>query len=281
MHPSLKQLISHLIFILLLQAGLKADDFYIIYTSNVNGSIENCGCGSDPLGGLNRVKSVIEKFKEEHENVLVVDGGDFFNSYPYPSLNDAMYKALRLINYDCVVPGDQEMVEGSEFFSTYISELKQKVVLSNSGIEYQQVFEKSFGINHLMVYGYLSPDVFDFIEKPEDLKLSIFMGEKPHKAENNLFRIAVIHGYLSNAEQFAIENSNINLILLAHDQRKGIWDKNGVIIVGNGKDSEYISVIKVTNSDKWDLSVDQKKISEKIPEDKDIYNLIREYKSKK
>jgi len=263
----------------MLQAGLKADEFYIIYTSNINGMIENCGCGSDPLGGLNRVKSVIEQFKKEHENVFVVDGGDYFNSYPYPSLNDAMYKALRLMNYDCIVPGDQEFVEGQDFYSTYISDLKQKVVLSNSGFEYQQNFKKTIGLNRLIIYGYLSPYVFNFVEKPDDLILSIFVREEPHQVEKNLFQIAVIHGYLSNAEQFAIEHSAINLILLAHDQRKGIWDKNGIMIVGNGKDSEYISIIKITKNNTWDISVDQKKISEEIPEDEEISNLISEYKN--
>ena len=124
----------------------------------------------------------------------------------------------------------------------------------------------------------LSPFIFEFIEKPAELNLLNFVNAKPEISDENEFQIAIIHGYLSNAEQFALENSYINLILLAHDQRKGIWDKNGIMIVGNGKDSEYISIIKVTYNDQWNLSVDQKKISEEIPEDEEIFNLISEYK---
>ena len=75
MYPIIKQLILNLIIILLLHTGLKADVFYLIYTSNVNGAIENCGCGSEPLGGLNRVNTVIKQFKQDHDNVFVVDGG--------------------------------------------------------------------------------------------------------------------------------------------------------------------------------------------------------------
>jgi 2',3'-cyclic-nucleotide 2'-phosphodiesterase (5'-nucleotidase family) len=264
----------------MLQSILKADVFYIIYTSNINGAIENCGCGSDPLGGLSRAKSVIDQFRKDNKDVFVIDGGDYFNSYPFPSLNDAMLKALVLIDYDCIVPGDQEFIEGPEFFSRYISDLKDKVILTNSSINIQQFYEKTLGINRIMIYGYMSPYIFDFVEKPEDMILSNFVSEKPRHAEKNLFQIAVIHGYLSNAEQFALENSSISLILLAHDQRKGVWDKNGVRIVGNGKDSEYISIIKVTNEGQWDISVDQMKISEEIPEDEQVLNLIQEYKSK-
>ena len=105
MHANIMKIIIYLLFILIFYPGLKADELYIIYTSNINGTIENCGCGSDPLGGIDRVKSFIDKFETENKNIYIIDGGDYFNSYPYPTLNDAMSNALFLINYDCIVPG--------------------------------------------------------------------------------------------------------------------------------------------------------------------------------
>jgi len=279
MYLKVKQLFLILIFFLLAQTGLKADDFYIIYTSNVNGAIENCGCGSDPLGGLNRVKSVIDKFKNENKNVFVVDGGDYFNSYPYPNLNDVMYKALHLINYDCLIPGDQEFVEGSEFYSKYLADFKDKVILTNAGSDFQQQMEKKVGTNRVVIYGYLSPHIFEFIEKPKELNLSNFVNAKSNVSIANDFRIAIIHGYLSNAEQFILENTSIDLVLLAHDQRRGIWEKNNTMIIGNGKDAEYISIIKVTKGNQWDITIDQKKISEELPEDDNILKLINAYKA--
>lgn len=279
MYSKINKFVIFLIFILILHPGLKAEVFYIIYTSNVNGAIENCGCGSDPLGGIGRVKSVIDKFKKENKNVFVIDGGDYFNSYPYPTLNKAMYKTLELINYDCLVPGDQEFVEGEVFYSKYASSFKEKILLSNAGSDYQERIKTKIGSNQVVLCGYLSPYIFNFIAKPDDLNLSIFVNAKPETSGENEFHIAIIHGYLSNAEQFALENPSIDLILLAHDQRKGIWEKNQAIIIGNGKDSEYISIIKVNQGSQWNISVDQKKISEELPEDGQIVKIIDEYKS--
>ena len=279
MYSKINKFVIFLIFILILHPSVKAEVFYIIYTSNVNGVIENCGCGSDPLGGIGRVKSVIDQFKKDNKNVFAIDGGDYFNSYPYPTLNKAMYKTLELINYDCLVPGDQEFVEGKVFYSKYVSSFKEKILLSNAGSDYQERIKTKIGSNQVVLYGYLSPYIFNFIEKPDDLNLSIFVNAKPEPSGENEFHIAIIHGYLSNAEQFALENPSIDLILLAHDQRKGIWKKNQAIIIGNGKDSEYISIIKVNQGSQWNISVDQKKISEELPEDSQIVKIIDEYKS--
>jgi len=279
MYSKINKFVIFLIFILILHPSLKAEVFYIIYTSNVNGAIENCGCGSDPLGGIGRVKSVIDQFKKENKNVFVIDGGDYFNSYPYPTLNKAMYKSLELINYDCLVPGDQEFVEEKGFYSKYASSFKEKILLSNAGSDYQEKIKIKIGSNQVVLYGYLSPYIFNFIEKPYDLILSNFVNAKPEPSGENEFQIAIIHGYLSNAEQFALETPSIDLILLAHDQRKGIWKKNQAIIIGNGKDSEYISIIKVYKGSQWNISVDQKKISEELPEDSQIVRIIEEFKS--
>ena len=263
--------LSHLVY---------AEDIYILYTSNTNGMIENCGCGADPLGGIARVKSFIDQFREKYRHVFVLDGGDYFNSYPFPELNEAMYSALLLSQYDCIVPGDQAFVEGDEFFSKYVSALGDKLILTNTNSGFDSEMIKKYGSYQIKIYGYLSPYIFDFIKKPQNPKLINFVDAKPEPQENKDFQIAVIHGYLSNAEQFAVENSSVKLILLSHDQRQGIWEKNQATIIGNGKDSEYISVIKLTPGSTWKISVEQHKIHQDLPEDAQIVNVIEQYKNK-
>jgi 2',3'-cyclic-nucleotide 2'-phosphodiesterase (5'-nucleotidase family) len=263
---------------LITQTDLSAEEFYIIYTSNINGAIENCGCGTEPLGGLGRVKSVIDQFRKENTNVLLIDGGDYFNSYPYRSLNEAMYKALILMDYDCIVPGDQEFVEDKKFFYKYASTMKDKILLSNGGSEYNRKLEIFFGLNPVIIYGYLFPNAFDFIEKPDYLNLLNVEKTKPERATKNEFQIVILHSYFDTAEQFYVENNSIDLILLAHDQQRGVWNRNNSIIIGNGKDSEYISIIKIEKGSPWDITVKQQKISEDLPEDDQMTNLIKDYK---
>ena len=272
--------ILYIFFILLsLNSARGSDNFYIIYTANVNGMIENCGCGSNPLGGIGRVKSFVDRFKEEHNNVILIDGGDYFNSYPFPKLNDAMYKSLLLMHYDGLVPGDQVFVEGDNFFSKYTSNLNGKIILSNSTSDGQKKLVKKIGSLEILIYGYLSPYIFEFIEKPAKFNLSNFVEAKPVRAKEKEFLVAVIHGYFSNAQQFAEENPMVTLILLAHDQRKGVWKNKQATIIGNGKDSEYISVIHVQKDPDWKISVEQPKIYEEIAEDQEIVKIIEEYKN--
>jgi 2',3'-cyclic-nucleotide 2'-phosphodiesterase (5'-nucleotidase family) len=241
--------------------------------------LENCGCGPDPLGGIGRVKSFIDRYISEHKNVMVIDGGDYFNSYPFPKLNEAMYSSLLLMHYDCLIPGDQSFVEGDSFFTKYATNLKPKILLTNSDDGFNNKITKDFGPNQIIVYGYLSPYIFEFIPKPENLNLKHFVNAKPEPLNKNQFQIAVVHGYLSNAEQFAVENSTVTLILLAHDQRKGIWKKNQATIIGNGKDSEYISVVKMDSDDQWNFTAEQYKIHEDLPEDEQIVKIIADYKT--
>jgi 2',3'-cyclic-nucleotide 2'-phosphodiesterase (5'-nucleotidase family) len=256
-----------------------AEDIYILYTSNTNGMIENCGCGADPLGGIARVKSFIDQFRQEHLHVFVIDGGDYFNSYPFPELNEAMFSAFILMHYDFIVPGDQAFVEGEDFFSKYVSNLGERLILTNARSGFETEMIKKYGSYQIQIYGYLSPYVFDFIPEPEFPSLTNFVEAKPEPAEFKEFQIAVIHGYRSNAEQFAVENPSVRLILLGHDQRKGIWEKNQATIIGNGKDSEYISVIKLAPENNWNISVEQQKIHEDLPEDKQIVRIIESYKN--
>jgi 2',3'-cyclic-nucleotide 2'-phosphodiesterase (5'-nucleotidase family) len=256
-----------------------AEEFFIVYTANMNGMIENCGCGADPLGGVGRVKSFIDRFRKENKNVIVIDGGDYFNSYPFPKLNEAMFKSLLLLNYDCLVPGDQVFVEGDTFYSEFASSFKDNILLSNSKSEFKNRIIKNFNSNQILIYGYLSPYIFEFIKMPDRLNLTNFVDAKPESAKKTDFQIVVIHGYLSNAEQFAAENETVDLILLAHDQRKGIWNKNQATIIGNGKDSEYISIVEVSRDTEWNISVKQAKIHEELPEDDQIVKIIEDYKS--
>jgi 2',3'-cyclic-nucleotide 2'-phosphodiesterase (5'-nucleotidase family) len=278
MFLKLKSVILVLIFFSILSYGLYAEDIYIIYTANINGMIENCGCGVNPLGGIGRVKSLIDRFRKEYKRVVVIDGGDYFNSYPFQRLNDSMLASLELLNYDCLVPGDQAFVEGEPFFSNYNSKYRDKIIISNSKSDFQKHITKKFDQDQIEVYGYMSPYIFDFIAKPERIELVNFVNAKPKPQKENSLLIAVVHGYLSNAEQFAVENSSVSLILLAHDQRKGIWEKNQATIVGNGKDSEYVSVIRVNSLKEWKIDVEQIKIHEDLPEDEQIVKIIEDYK---
>ncbi len=275
----MQSIIKCLITILFFLPGshLRAEPLYIIYTSNINGALQNCGCGVDPPGGIGRVKSIVDQLRSKHQRVILIDGGDFFNSYPFPLLDEAMLKALEVLEYDLFIPGDQEFVEGSAFYKRLQTILGKRLLISNNGAGNLQSFSIYLGSDNVRIHGLLSPKVFDFIEVPAILNLqdpsNMILRSKTPRDLN----VVVMHGYLGEAQQFARVNQSIDLILLAHDQLKGIWDENGPLIVGNGKDSEFLSIIEARFEKKWHFKVDQLRISETIPEDDHILKIIREF----
>src|SRR5882757_1465744 len=52
----------------------------IFYTGGVRGTLEPCGCTSDPLGDVARMTGLVRRAQSEGKAVLLVDAGNL--SYP-------------------------------------------------------------------------------------------------------------------------------------------------------------------------------------------------------
>jgi hypothetical protein len=50
----------------------------LVYSSNVDGEYEHCGCPVHPLGGLGRRAAEVDKIRAESDGVISVDAGDLF-----------------------------------------------------------------------------------------------------------------------------------------------------------------------------------------------------------
>ena len=275
-----KSLIRHLLLLGLIVSNLNSADFNILFTANINGSLENCKCGKIPLGGIARIKSFIDAIAAKNAQCLVVDGGDFFNSYPFFELNQAMLKSIELLKYDLFLPGDQEFVEGIKFYNLLIERLKPNLLLSN--LENQKNIKRSFKFNTIKVdiYGFLSPKSFEFITKPKKLSLLPFSSLQ-NVIDTSVCNIVVFHGPIQEAEKCAQEYKWIDLILLAHDQQLDPKQVFNTIIIGCGQDSEYITVIAVEKlNDRWHFDINQEPVGPSIPEDKSITQIINSYHEK-
>ena len=256
---------------------ISGESLYIIFTSNINGNIENCGCGPDPLGGVARLKTVVDDFRQKHKNVLVIDGGDFFNSYSFVTLNNAMASSLKSINYDILVPGDQEFVEGFKWFESLPEELKNKIILSNSNNFKNQIKNMKVAGHKLSIQSYLSPSSFRFIKQPQSLYLStdieIFVKDK---RELNIF---IFHGTLNEAKNYADKKEFPDIILLGHDQQEKDWQYKNTKIISGGRDLESLAIIEINNlNSEFKYSISRLRIDESIPENGEIKKYINEYK---
>src|SRR5205823_3997123 len=69
--------------------------FSVIYTAEVHGAVEPCGCTSDPLGDISRLATVVQAARKETGAVLLVDGGGLLYSEGGTSARERAADELR------------------------------------------------------------------------------------------------------------------------------------------------------------------------------------------
>ena len=95
----------------------------IVYTNSLNGNLDYCRCPSEPKGGLVKRATDIEAIRNTHENVVLLDTGDFLTIDGDPLLSRHVLDAYRVIAYDAILPGDQEFSAGTNFFIAHSKRL--------------------------------------------------------------------------------------------------------------------------------------------------------------
>ena len=112
-------------------AALHAAPFTIIYSNDVLGELELCGCDEEQLGGLSRKASVINSLKKEGRPVLVLDAGNlFFKEKPGTAIeqkefllkSEYILEAYRLTGCDAFNVGEADLCLGL----AHLQELKKK-----------------------------------------------------------------------------------------------------------------------------------------------------------
>jgi 2',3'-cyclic-nucleotide 2'-phosphodiesterase (5'-nucleotidase family) len=280
----MKKIAAILITSLLMHSSSFAqnDTLYVIYTANISGALESCDCGKEPLGGVGRIKTFIDQWKTRHPNTVCIDGGDYFNSYPYNELNTAMARALKILDYDIVLPGDQAFIEGKSFYTDLVSHHGSSWLISNMKETRGRTVSLRRGQTKIEVSSYLSEAAFEFVIKPDfvqflDLNQAF---DQDYDTDQIAFRIMIVHGTFEEAQQIVKNLKWIDLILLAHAQERGHDNSSGTSIISAGKGGEYVCLVTVTQSvQQWEISVDFVKIIEGIAVDPLIQPIIDQYTS--
>jgi hypothetical protein len=278
--------ISQIIFIFIIlcfPAALPAQtSFSILYVANINGTLENCGCGKQPSGGVDRLKTVIEQCREKYPDLLVLNGGDYLNSYSFLALNGTMLAALRLLKFDLFVPGDQEYVEGAGFNSRLRSILGKAWFVSNAGKSGSAVRTFKFSKLRLNLSAYLSPNCFSFIAQPAYLVLNEFQPVFPEEnAPASAFNCLIVHGSLPEAIALAVRYPRYDLILLGHEQYPVSELTGRTRIIGVGKDGEAVILVQVTKSGSgWEIGQTRIELNSSIPAHQEMSSLIKQFKPK-
>ncbi len=226
----------------------------ILYTGNLNAAVDDCGCGGDVVGGLTRISSVVQKYQQQYPDLLLLDSGDFLNSYSDPPLNRLVLQLLHRMNYTAINLGDQEFVEGLAFLNHYFTTHPDAPLVISGNIRPEQkmrflkdkiVVKTANGVR-VHLWGFTSGQAFDFIA-PNHLKLTSIdkvLADLPESLkESPDLKVLLFHGKWSAAEALARNFPFLDAILIAHNQQTKTETVGSTLLAEPGMEGEYLGLM--------------------------------------
>lgn len=245
----------------------------ILYSNDVLGEVEPCGCRVDPMGGVVR-RSGLEKSLEAEKKgpFLQVDSGNFlFESKDFPeSLLEsrkmqarALVKAHEKMGLEVTVPGDKDFALGAKVYDELLAKSKIKVLAANlsAGGKHpypgSAVFEKKDASGKTVRIGVIGL-VGETIEYPAEFtvepRIPAFEREKAALAGKTDLLVVLSHSGMEPDLELAKKISGVALIVGAHTQSftQEPVVENNIPIVQSSYRGQYVGVVPVESIAKPD-----------------------------
>jgi 2',3'-cyclic-nucleotide 2'-phosphodiesterase (5'-nucleotidase family) len=242
------------LFLTILPQKLNGQSLYIAYTTNLNCNLEACYCGGNQLGGMIQLIGAIDSLRTAHPELILLDSGDFMNSYPLAEGNFLMTELMKDFRYDAVGLGEQEFIEGEPFLVD--AYLKTNLSLLNANLKLDSGKLKNFppylilnrGSKRIGIISILYPQVFDsffsphvVIENPEN-SLRNYVNQLESEVD---LLVVLCHGSYDSGKNLADQFPQIDIIISGHTQVKEAVQENNQVIVQAGRDGEYIGLLTI------------------------------------
>lgn len=239
------------------------ETIHIVYSANINCALDDCKCGDETAGGMNRLVAKLKALRHQFPQALLLDAGDFLNSYSMPAGNKTQLAMMALAGYDAVNIGDQEFVEGHSFLATIRDTLSGTNLLSANISGNCEKFLKPSGLfsrNNVRVAitGFVAPTAFDFIpiapDRAED-PLTTLSAVSGFSEKSGDLQILLFHGKWDEAKTIVDQYPWIDIILLAHNQEKKVERYRQTTLAECGADGQYVGLLEISrNADDWKIN---------------------------
>lgn len=132
----MKQYIITLIVLLGFASALQAQNLILLHTNDTHSRIEpvpETDKYNPNLGGVIRRAAYVEKMRNEHENVLLFDAGDFLQGTPYFNMfkGEVEVEAMNMLKYDAVTLGNHEFDYGMDVLVNLVKKADFPIVCTN------------------------------------------------------------------------------------------------------------------------------------------------------
>lgn len=290
MKQSVKNLLNMVLFIVLLFINFsflsaQTDSLQFIYLANTNAAYENCHCGYNPLGGLDRIGHLVNEIRRKNPQVVFIDGGDFTNSYPFDELNRLTIEIYKHLKPDIMMLADQEFQTGNRKIAPSLSKLPSFLLASNftfKDLPLKPVKYLSCGKAKIAVLAFLDNSSFWYVKPLPELKFSEQKFKKNFETARSSsdFQIVIFHGEEAGLSEFLHKFPAVDLILMAHDQSQKDKLSARPPIIYAGADGEYVTLftLRFRHRNFDSIRLTKIPVSLKVPADQKIEKIISDFK---
>ncbi len=204
----------------------------LIFSHNINGETQPCGCRKFPLGGLEQVAGHFHQVNQKSP-LIYVDTGDML--FPSPILPahvhgsmeftaNKLIEAVEMLGLKMFVPGDQDFALGIQWLANVSKRVKFNFILSNATPE-NPIKSKPFvrlivGDKKFLFIGVLDPELLNsqdavFFQNP---KTAIELTLKSASPSSDEIVILLSHSGMDKDKQYAQTFNRLNWIFGAHSQ---------------------------------------------------------------
>jgi len=215
--------------------------FVLIYSSNLDGDLEPCGCSEfGNQGGLKRRAQVIADLREDNKDLFLVSGGGLLASHTAHDklISEYILKGFEILNYDAVAVQPNDLAYGVDFS---LQKEKFPWVLSNSGGEYfprERLLER--GGNKLAVLSWFNVESLPPTAQLQDVlslnkSLVTFNARlKDIKKQGYITFVATTMPWSAVQNKLPLENIDIILVKSSYEEYGEALFENGTLVLQAG-----------------------------------------------
>ena len=132
----MKRYIFTQIILLSITLGLQAQQIVILHTNDTHSRIEpvpETDKYNPNLGGVTRRAAYVDKVRNENDNVLLFDAGDFLQGTPYFNLfkGEVEIETMNLLQYDAITLGNHEFDYGMDVLVDIVKKADFPIICTN------------------------------------------------------------------------------------------------------------------------------------------------------
>lgn len=269
------------------------DELIVLHTNDIHGRIEV----DDDLMGFPYIASVVEEYRNDYENVLVLDAGDVIHGRPITDKLDgrSTVEIMNFVGYDAMTIGNHDFNFGQERLLELEDMMEFDLIAANVERDGEKLFNpyvvKEVGDYTIGIFGMATSDTYSTTH-PDNVEGIDFtdMAEAAEEYVNVLRNeydvdmvIGLTHVGLEDSTEIANQVDGIDLIVDGHSHsllQEGEWHNDTLIAQAN-EYTKYLGKVEIGfGADELDMTasvMSAEDVKAEYEPNEDVEKMLKEF----